>query len=322
MSDRRAARQRVTTGLAAVFGLVGAIAVAQPLLPSNKDITLPTITNSPSSGWKSPPVEVVPPVVGRTQYEAQNILTNAGFGVEVREGKALPPGDTDIGKVERQELKPTNGSPPILRTVIIYVATEGGCDDGFPWSPPDTLFIRTFDDREICFVKKTAPGEPTFAYAESLPRPCEPTNLPSDALIEGRRGFSNQYNEGIDAEPATTSFDQVITKYRNDGAAAYLDEIRDAIQSCDPVTRDHVRVTYTVVSAKPLGDERLMLRVEYKMSKKEEATPQTSTYTVSIVRVGSYVSVIYDQGWEGYPSKPETIEKLAGEVAEKLSKIT
>jgi hypothetical protein len=35
--------------------------------------------------------------------------------------------------------------------------------------------------------------------------------------------------------------------------------------------------------------------------------PQAANYVIVVERVGDYVVVIHDQGWEGYPSKDTTI---------------
>jgi serine/threonine-protein kinase len=68
----------------------------------------------------------VPNVVGKSKADAEAILKAAGFTkIEYKEGAALPVGNPNIGKVDKQDPEPSDGNKPSDRTTVTIWITRG-----------------------------------------------------------------------------------------------------------------------------------------------------------------------------------------------------
>lgn len=188
------------------------------------------------------------------------------------------------------------------------------CRDRFPKQLPNAIFAQaSFGDglREICFD----PVDALF-FMESIPQPCRPQSLESDKLIEDRRGFTTMMEETYPGDTkGPTMLDQTVTRYSGQGARDFISQLKAALSGCGPVRTKELQVTYNSTT---VNDSTLHLKVEYRRLDKPEVGPDTSTYLVVVHRVGTYVAVVYDKGWEGIPSKPETVLGLANALAERI----
>lgn len=179
-----------------------------------------------------------------------------------------------------------------------------GCDDRYPKQLPISLFPGKTEN-ELCFTPK--PTADPAPQRDHLPRPCRPINHASDALIEDRRGFEAFVEEGTNTSPSPTFYSHTVTKYGASGAEAYLTELRDAMSRCGAYTADGARHDFTPLTGFGANSDRLVIRYSHHYLQKPEVTPQDASYVIIVERVAEYVVVVYDQGWEGYPSEDTTI---------------
>jgi len=315
-SDRRAAGRGAAAAFSLAVVIAGGFVAAKPLFHEHPPINADRpVTSSPAT--TAPETRPVPDVIGLSRIEAMSVLTNQGFKVQVMTASPVSSGDPQAGKVRLQDPVAALRMPS-QTTVTIWVdppqESVPVCADTFPKRLPTTLFVKT--EVEICF----APGE-TPTNTESLPAPCVPTVLASDALIEDRRGFIATLSEQVSGDPAPTMAHQTITKYKGTGAKDYMSQLTKEIGRCLPITRGSLRLTYLLepVPQETIGDQSLLISVEYRLLDKPESGPPASTYLVSVVRVGMHVIVIYDKGWEGMPSKRVSILDLAREIARRIT---
>ncbi|WP_117212295.1 sigma-70 family RNA polymerase sigma factor [Allorhizocola rhizosphaerae] len=175
-----------------------------------------------------------------------------------------------------------------------------GCEDRYLRQLPVSLFPgRT--ESELCFAPKPT-GDPV-PERDHLPLPCRPMNHASDALIEDRRGFESFFEEGTADAPSPTFYSHTVTKYHPGGAQAYLAELRDAMGRCGAYTHDGARHDFTPVTGFGANADRLVIRYS-----------RNANYVIVVERLGDYVIVIYDHGWEGHPSKDTTITQAIGQA--------
>jgi hypothetical protein len=182
--------------------------------------------------------------------------------------------------------------------------------------------LSAFLHREDTAYGAVPPGEPTGPYDElgpptddAFPRPCRSMPHPSDRQIVLRLGvgvYLNEYQPGGSASPQFV--DQTITRYFDDGAQAYLGELRRAVANCPTVVRDGRTLRHHLLPAHGLGDEALVISrtVPVATSYDESAPTEDRTYVTVVLRVGSVVVVLHDLGWEGYPTPQEVMREVAG----------
>ncbi|MDI1464176.1 hypothetical protein QEZ54_24665 [Catellatospora sp. KI3] len=193
-----------------------------------------------------------------------------------------------------------------------------GCRDRYPGKLDLGLFARTPNpEQAICFnPPPPTPDEPT-SDPIVLPSPCLKAAHSSNDLIADRRGFVFLF----DADPAPDATDtsaaaQTVTRYSGSGAADYLKELRAAVAACGPYHRDHFTYDYRLADAPKVGDESLRLLVTAVADGPlEGGQPAKATFPVSVVRKGDLVSVVFDLGWEGYPTRTKHIEGFFADAA-------
>ncbi|MBV1853263.1 hypothetical protein [Catellatospora tritici] len=196
-----------------------------------------------------------------------------------------------------------------------------GCQDRYPGTLGLALFARTPDpEQAICFnPPPPAPGEPSYDPI-LLPRPCLEATHHSNDLIADRRGF--RFHFDADPDPVavdTSTVAQTITRYSGTGAADYLKELRAALAECGPYPRGHSTFDYQVVDAPKVGDDSLRLRmIRVTGGPLESGTPTKATFLISVVRKGDLVSVVFDLGWEGYPTRTKYLEGIFADAARHL----
>ncbi len=184
-------------------------------------------------------------------------------------------------------------SPVASPTTVATAPTT--CRDAFPKQIAEVAFVP--GGTELCFD----PVEPSF-FVESIPTPCRPAARRTDPLIQDRRGFENIVTE--DKTQGPTSIHQVLTRYSAQGATQFVSDLRDDVGRCGPFTTSELRLTYSIVTSDATS---VKLAAKYEALKKSDAGPPVSTYLVMVRRVGSYVAVAYDKGWDGYPSEEKTL---------------
>jgi hypothetical protein len=317
-SDRRATRRGAAGAFSLAVVMAGGFIAARPLFHQEPANTAIHVVSSPST--PVPETVAVPNVVGLSRVEAMAVLEQQGFMVQVKTASPPPSGSPHSGKVQIQDPVWAKRVPS-KTTVTIWVEGPDDntqvCADKHPKLLSKTLF--TAAEVEICYT-----GTDPQTTTEPLPVPCPPTVLASESMVDDRRGFHGTFTEQIPSSgPAPTMIDQTITRYRGSGAKDYLSELTRDVGRCQPVTRGGFRLTYSMAIPAlqdKLGEQSLLINVEYRrLTPPEGGFPQVGNYLVAVIRSGLSVIVVYDKGWEGVPSKRETILGTAREILRRLT---
>lgn len=316
--DRRVARRGAAGAFSLAVVMAGGFIAARPLFHEPPSVTADRVSSA-GPHMSAPETIAVPNVVGLSRSEATTVLQQQGFKVQVMAASPPPSGSPQAGKVRQQD--PVSAKLiPSETTVTIWVdgPQEPGrvCADKYPKQLATTLFVKA--DTEICY----ADVDPLTTISESLPVPCPPSVLPSESLIEDRRGFTAVFEEIVEKVRFPTVLDQTISKYKGTGAKDYLTELAGDITRCKSVMRSGARIAYSIVAQSQqdmLGDQSLLIDVERRHATKPEGGPQIANFRVLVVRTGLYVIVVYDKGWEGNGSLPGTILDTAREMLRRLT---
>ncbi|WP_117215437.1 hypothetical protein [Allorhizocola rhizosphaerae] len=192
----------------------------------------------------------------------------------------------------------TSRTPPHSAVPSPIPSVSPACRDTYRKEIPAEFFVP--GGTEICFDPVV-----TDFFVESVPTPCRPDAGPTDALIEDRRGFENVVTEDKSSGP--TAIHQVLTRYSGQGATQALSNLTRDVGRCGPFATSELRLSYTVVSS---DANSVRLKAKYEALKKADTGPPESTYLVVVRRIGNYVAVVYDKGWDGYPSQDGTLQKF------------
>ncbi|GAA1366490.1 hypothetical protein [Catellatospora chokoriensis] len=152
-------------------------------------------------------------------------------------------------------------------------------------------------------------GEPATGDAEhALPKVCPDGADAGAASILGRRGIL-AYLKPVQEGYTPNTYFHTVTEYTAPGAAtAYLAGLRAAVAACGEYRVGSLRYDYAVTDGPPLGDESLTLTRTIKVDPPAEGMPELAMFQIWVVRVGAYVSVVTDHGWEGSPTSNAEVE--------------
>lgn len=208
-------------------------------------------------------------------------------------------------------------SPSPSPSVAPEPSPGSDCLDRYPAQIPAGVFLTEVTaDNTICYAPPSpAAGEPRPQPV--LPTICARPSHASDALIADRRGVNVMFSYEDSTTPRV--YAHTVTKYRGTGAQSYLAELRQAAQRCGGYLDGGVKYEYAIVSAARLGDDSIRLRLRRTFQQAEpDLVPRSATFFISVVRKDSYVSVVFDQGWEGRPSRSTAIFDVMRQAAGRL----
>lgn len=163
-------------------------------------------------------------------------------------------------------------------------------------------------------------GEPATGDAKrALPTVCPDRADAGDTSILGRRGIHG-YLKPVQEGYTPNTYYHTVTEYTApEAAAAYLAGLRAAVADCGEYRVGGLRYDYAVTDGPALGDESLTLARTVKVDPPVENSPDQATFRISVVRVGAYVSVVTDDGWEGAPTPDAELDPVVAQAAAKLS---
>jgi hypothetical protein len=183
-----------------------------------------------------------------------------------------------------------------------------------PTSITDDAFLQQADTHHT-----TAPFE--VPSDDLLPVLCE-ARYGSDAELRTRRTFQAIYWTQPRSEDRTPdgSFDETITVYRSDGARRFMDEVRTAVTACPRQTRNGLTYKHRLLTPAANGDEAVLFEVRYPTRQPDGTlTGGDDVRLVSIVRVGSVVMVLYEQGWEaGWSAERDVVDRFTTRALTRL----
>ncbi|GAB4056513.1 hypothetical protein [Catellatospora paridis] len=163
-------------------------------------------------------------------------------------------------------------------------------------------------------------GKPATGDAKkALPKVCPDQSDAGDTSILGRRGILAYLKPVQEGYTPNTYFHTVTEYTAPEAAAAYLAGLRAAVAACGEYRVGSLRYDYAVTDGPALGDESLTLAMSVKVDPPAEGTPELATFRISVVRVGAYVSVVTDHGWEGDPTPDAELDPVPTQAAARLS---
>lgn len=166
-----------------------------------------------------------------------------------------------------------------------------------PTSIPDSAFLRPAD------VNSSSPPTNVPDSRDMLPPLCGRTYA-SDGQIQVRRTrYLTYWEKPAPGNPPDGTFYQTITAYRSDGAKRFMRQLRDAVNACPTQTLDGVSYRQRLLPGSSYGDQSLLFEVRYPAFFGDgEPTGAEDVRLVSVVRVGTVVTVLNQRGWEpGWP---------------------
>jgi hypothetical protein len=122
----------------------------------------------------------------------------------------------------------------------------------------------------------------------------------SDDLIQVRRSMHVTYwKQRAQAQVPDGTFAQTITAYRADGADRFMQQLRSAVTACPSQKLDGITYRNRLLSASAYGDESILVERRYPTPDYDDTPTGTDDVRlVSVVRIGSVVMVLHEQGWE------------------------
>ncbi|MCG5472698.1 hypothetical protein LADH09A_000548 [Micromonospora sp. LAH09] len=153
----------------------------------------------------------------------------------------------------------------------------------------------------------------TTPVEEALPKLCGNEFGTGGRQVTASAAMTVTYKKAGDSEANTPQgmIHQTIFTFDGDGASAYLERLRTAVQACP--SYDHSGSPGTVKNeALPgVGDEALLLtRTWAETSLNGERTGGKATSQIAVARVDNAVTVFNDQGWEGTSGNPDVVNRV------------
>lgn len=212
-------------------------------------------------------------------------------------------------------------SSPVARPSTPAPPPTAGCPGGrFTETIPDAALVSgTHPDAPDIPLGYRCGRAPAENAEKALPRVCPDGEDAGEAWILGRRGVY-AYLKPIEEGYVPNTYFHTVTRYTApEAAAAYLAGLRAAVETCGEYRVGSISYDYAVAPGSPLGDESLALTMTYTRDQPQEGTPTRATFRISVVRVGAYVSVVRDSGWEGAPTSDAELDPVLAQAAAKLS---
>lgn len=156
--------------------------------------------------------------------------------------------------------------------------------------------------------------EPLAAGQSAHLRPARPcgARYPSDATRTAAVAMRAQVSPGAGQTPLIVL--QYVGLHPGNAAAAFA-EIAAAVSSC-PGSLKAGQHEWRAAGTDVAGDESMLLRVSDRFE--YGGSEVTTTTPVVVARVGDYITVVADLGWESASGDEEYVRQLAAKAVERL----
>jgi len=183
-----------------------------------------------------------------------------------------------------------------------------------PTSIPDSAFLQLAD------INGDAPPANRPDGEDMLPPLCGTTYASDDQVQVRRTKHIIYWKEPAPGNVPDGTFYQTITAYRSDGAERFMRQLRDAVTACPTQTLDGVTYRQRLLSGPTYGDQSLLFEVRYPTLGGDGApTGGEDVRLVSVVRVGTVVMVLNEQGWEaGWSAEGPVVDEFTRTALSRL----
>ena len=144
----------------------------------------------------------------------------------------------------------------------------------------------------------------------------------SDSLVRARKTMYTPY-WATRPEPGTVpdgTFAETITTYEQDGAVAFMQDLRDAVTACPSEQSDGTTYRHRILTGTARGDESVLVERRYPTRDiNGDPTGGDDVRLISVVRTGAVVMVLYEQGWEdGWSAESSVVDAFTGKAFSRL----
>jgi hypothetical protein len=143
--------------------------------------------------------------------------------------------------------------------------------------------------------------------------PCASAAGPSEALLDRRVSATMSYRFSGPTTVYDGTVDEVLTRYRSDGAARLLAEWKTAVAVCPHLDVDPVATDYAIVASGFAGHESILV-TSTRSGPTSRDDPQrfSSTDYTALIRVGDAMIVLRVGPWETGSPRREDVDRLIG----------
>lgn len=157
----------------------------------------------------------------------------------------------------------------------------------------------------------TVAAPPAFVPEEALPKLCG-ARYPSDESLVQRRTRKLVYRNPDTPEGHVPdgSYLHSVTIYRSGKAAAWLADLRRAVQNCPEQERvEGVVSRQRLLNSGDFGDDSVLFEMsEPARDVNGDPTGGNDVRLIRAIRIGDVVTVLWEQGWEGTSSERSQVD--------------
>jgi hypothetical protein len=149
--------------------------------------------------------------------------------------------------------------------------------------------------------------------AEVLQPPCAGAAGPSEALLDRRASATMAYRYRGPNSTYDGTVDEVLTRYRADGAARLITEWRMAVATCPHLDLDPVTADNAIVASGFAGpDSILVTTVRSGPTSRDDPLRFSATDYTALVRIGDAMIVLRVGPWETGSPRRADVDRLIG----------
>jgi hypothetical protein len=221
---------------------------------------------------------------------------------------------------------PVEPSAPAALATLATLATSAPATSAPSRSAPSTrttptgpLIVPNVSSTRL--LQAADGGEDPFGYgvmppdhvAAVLRPPCASAAGPSEALLDLRVSATMSYRfSGSDAGYDGT-VDEVLTRYRVDGAARLLAEWKAAVAACPHLDLDPVAADHAIVASGFAGPESVLVTTTRSgPTSRDDPQRFSSTEYTALIRLGDATIVVRVGPWETGSPRRDDVDRLIG----------
>ena len=186
--------------------------------------------------------------------------------------------------------------------------TASSGPDPTPAPEPSVVQAKWFLQAEDLGNGGTSEILPSDRVTEARINPCG-GRLPSDdqRLARAAAHVLYRFSTIPNSTPDGTAY-EVITLYRSGGAAAFLADLRAAVQRCPTGAQGDMTIEREIAKTNFAGDESIL--IHETLSYDFEGTQAQTVVQVAAIRVGERIIILDVMGWEGTDVNPTELDRL------------
>ena len=214
----------------------------------------------------------------------------------------------------RPPTPPVESSAPAALATLATVATSAPPARTTPTGP-----LVVADGSPARVLQAADGGDDPLGYGVMAPDrvgavlqpPCASAAGPSEALVDTRVSATMSYRFSGSDTGYDGTVDEVLTRYRSDGATRLLAEWRTAVVACPHLDLDPVAADHAIVGSGFAGPESILVTtVRSGPTSRDDPQRFSSTDYTALIRVGDATVVLRVGPWETGSPRREDVDRL------------